>query len=428
MRQDFLQLEESKLAGKILVLDIDGTLVFDQQESFTSEIAEKIKRLSQIAEIYLCSNGSAVRTQKLAQDFGLKYLAKDYKKPDPRLLSNLLILNKQLVVIGDKISTDGLLAVRTGSDFILVASKRRSTDSLLTKLTYWFDVIVEKIFWPGRRFWPYLFLIRPNQWLKNFLIFAPLFFAGEFFNFYLLNKTIGAFIVFCLVTSAAYIFNDLRDEVVDRQHPQKKYRPIALRIVSTSQAKKFFVFIAILILVGLWFNPGILPVILIYLGLNWLYSSYLKHLAVIDLVIVAVFFVLRLELGGIVAGVEVSPWIILCVFFGALFLVAGKRRAELNHNFRRPVLEKYSPLIIDGIIFIAATLAISTYALYSVLVVNASGEIYTVPLVVAVILRLINLMWLCPTETEATESFIFKDKISLVIIGLWFLVVLMLIY
>lgn len=428
MRKDFLQIDERPLIDKKIILDIDGTLVFDGQKRLDREVIEKINILSKNSTIYLCSNGDEDRTKELALSLGLQFVDPCFKKPDPRVVSSVSSGGDRWVVVGDKILTDGILATKINGEFIWVKSRRSSRDSFFTKISYAVDDFFGLLLWPWKKYWKFVILARPRQWIKNVLIFAPLFFAGEFFNLLLLLKTFGAFAVFCLTASAVYVFNDIKDVEADRHHPRKRYRPLASGSVSISQAKVFLGSLLGLVFIGLFFWPKIIPAIFIYLVLNGLYSSYFKNIAIVDLAIVSIFYILRLVVGGEIAQVTISPWIVLCVFFGALFLVAGKRRSELRHDFQRPVLDKYSPAVIDSIILIAASLAISTYGLYSVLATNSKWEVYTVPLVVTVILRLINAIWLKPQEVETPELFILKDKVSLAISGLWFLFILVLIY
>jgi 4-hydroxybenzoate polyprenyltransferase len=161
---------------------------------------------------------------------------------------------------------------------------------------------------------------------------------------------------------------------------------------------------------GLAFVPALLPVALAYIGLNALYSFKLKHVAVIDIFIVAMFYLLRVVAGGVATGLPLSPWIILCVLFGALFIIVGKRRAEANLASRRSVLNSYSKEALDAMLNITAGLAIISYGLYSILGHNSPYLVYSAIFVALVFFRMLNHIYLRPHDAESPELLVFKDR------------------
>ena len=164
--------------------------------------------------------------------------------------------------------------------------------------------------------------MRPKQWTKNVVVFAPLVFDEKLFQPALLGRTALAFALFCLISSTVYIINDLVDIDKDRQHPKKRLRPLAAGVLSPRVAMAAAgVFILVSFPLALWLDRGFALILLSYLLLNIAYSFYLKHLVIIDVLVIATGFVLRVAGGVAVVGVErFSPWLYLVVTLGALFL------------------------------------------------------------------------------------------------------------
>lgn len=174
---------------------------------------------------------------------------------------------------------------------------------------------------------------RPVHWIKNLSIFAAIFLSGYFFDIELLKKCTWAFISFCFITSATYIINDIFDRKSDRLHPIKKFRPIASGLLPIPLAvleaiTLAFAGIEIAYLKNL--DPIFITLALIYIALQIFYSLGLKNIAILDIVIIATGFVLRVYAGAFVINSHLSVWFLLCVISVALFLASGKRRAELN--------------------------------------------------------------------------------------------------
>lgn len=214
-------------------------------------------------------------------------------------------------------------------------------------------------------------LIRPHQYIKNFFIFLPLFFVGQFGNKELLLNAFIAFVAFSFVASAIYALNDYKDIEEDRMHPKKKYRPLASGVISKSQA---IIIMTVFFIVGfgltLSFSPNATSIIIAYILINITYSFYLKHVAIVDVAIIAIGFVLRLFIGSLVTGVPLSMWIVIMTFLLALFMALAKRRDDVliyldTGNEMRKVIHGYSLKFLDTTISIMASVVIVAYISYT---------------------------------------------------------------
>ena len=216
-------------------------------------------------------------------------------------------------------------------------------------------------------------LARPKQWMKNLFVFAPILFAGQLLNFDLMFKNILAFIAFCFTSSVVYIINDIVDREADRAHKKKRFRPLASGEVNVKEAAIFAVIIAVVtVLILLRLNYVFALVVCIYLVLNVLYTIKLKHIVILDVFIISLGFMLRVEGGASAIEVPISSWMILTTMFLSLFLAISKRRAELsasesdNLENQRKVLGLYDINFTDQINTVAITGTIICYALYTV--------------------------------------------------------------
>ncbi len=255
----------------------------------------------------------------------------------------------------------------------------------------------------------YLRLLRPYSWIKNFLVFIPLFFAKQFFSDGKIKIVLLSFILFCLAASCVYIINDLADAQQDRLHPKKQHRPIASGNISPLHAKVLLLALAIATSIVLSYFP--LTVILLigaYLVLNVLYSFYLKHVAMLDIVLIAGFYLLRILVGGLAAQVPISNWLILCTIFLALFLITGKRKSEMTQGVKRAVLDLYSQEILNAILIASVTLVIISYSLYTVLVLGDTLAVYSIFFVLLAILRYVLLIY-TTDKVEYPEKALFTD-------------------
>ena len=246
----------------------------------------------------------------------------------------------------------------------------------------------------------YLKLIRANHWLKNVLIFLPLFFSGSLFQGNNLLITFIGFISFSFIASCVYIINDMNDIEADRKHPVKKNRPLASGAVSIRTA--VFILIALLIISTLidvkiyTLNNNILTILIpiIYLILNILYSIKLKHIPIIDVTVLVSGFFLRVLFGALIIGVELSNWLYLMIIFGSFFLVFGKRRNEMlkNGDSSRKVLKIYNKEFLDKNMYVFLGLAIISYSLWcvdpsTILRVGNNYMIWSVPILVTIFMK-----------------------------------------
>lgn len=219
----------------------------------------------------------------------------------------------------------------------------------------------------------YLTLARPHQYLKNALIFAPLFFSGELYDTGALADTFLAFLAFCLAASAVYTLNDLCDAGSDRRHPAKRHRPVASGVISPARAGIFgaaLLLAALGLALALW-NTGFSGALGVYLIVNAVYSLFLKHYSVADVLLIASGFVIRIYAGGLVAGVAVSEWLIVITFLLSLFLALGKRRDDLLLEEEagaplRKSLDGYNLEFVTHAMTMMAAVVIVGYILYTV--------------------------------------------------------------
>jgi len=271
--------------------------------------------------------------------------------------------------------------------------------------------------------------LRPQQWIKNLFIFAPLIFSRNILDRPLLFKTVAAFAAFCLISSAHYIFNDLRDIEEDRRHPVKSKRPLA-----SGRLKKGPAVIALVIIgaAGLALAASIgRPFLIIaagYLVLQTAYSMWLKHVVILDVFVIAAGFLIRVVAGGLAIQVEISSWLLICTILLSLFLAMGKRRYELvlldkeaaNH---RPILREYNTYLLDQMISVVTASTLLAYCLYTISAETVAkfgtrNLIFTVPFVLYGIFRYLYLIHQ-KAEGGTPEALIIRDKPLLADIFLW---------
>ncbi len=425
----FLELDEGAVRGSVLIVDIDGTLTHDGGEEFDAEVLKKLSALALGAEVYLCSNGPRERTRNLASRAGVSFVDTIHRKPSRRVLEGFLRTGKRLIVLGDKALTDGLFAANIGAEYIPVKRIRHANDSLSTRFIYAVDDMVGYVVRAFFLALPYLILMRPLQWVKNLLVFTPVFFAGTAFIAEDLFAACVAAILFSFVSSATYIFNDIKDVEQDKLHSTKRLRPLATGVISLFEAWLLFSALLIAGVIGIAFIPALAPVLIVYISLNILYSAFLKHVAVAELLLVAVFYVLRVWAGGAAAETYISPWIVSCVFFGALFMIVGKRKAELLQRAKRRVLAFYSDSFLSGLLIASAVLAVSSYSLYAFIGSHSPLVLYSAPLVFLALYRLTTrLLHPGDGEAEYPETLVFKDRVVLGVTFLWVVFMFILLY
>ena len=280
----------------------------------------------------------------------------------------------------------------------------------------------------------YLKLIRVKHWLKNGLVFLPLFFSINLFNNQYYLNAILSFIVFSFFASIVYVINDISDIEKDKLHPIKKKRPLAAGTISIKQAYVVISILALLSVVLMYYlfkeTNNVLTIIIpiIYMVLNILYSKWLKHIPIIDVVILVSGFVLRVMYGGVTIDVEVSKYLYLMIIFGSFYLGFGKRRNEIIKNGQksRKVLSLYTKEFLDKNMYVALALAIVSYTLWCVdpTTVSRIGNDYlfwTIPLLM-VILQLYSLNIEGNSHGDPIEV-ILSDKKLLITIVIYIVVI-----
>ncbi|MGA1869992.1 MAG: decaprenyl-phosphate phosphoribosyltransferase [bacterium] len=245
--------------------------------------------------------------------------------------------------------------------------------------------------------------MRPNQWVKNVLIFAAIVFSRNLLNVTMLCKTIGAFWIFCGCSGSVYIINDLLDIHADRMHPLKRHRPLASGNLRKSTALFGVVVIMVCSLfIGWLLSRSFFIVCLFYLVLQLCYSFILKRVVILDVFSIACGFVLRVIGGVEVIHVPMSSWLLICTVLLSLFLALSKRRHELilldeKATKHRMILQEYSPYLLDQMIAVVTSATVIAYALYTIAPetvekFHTTHLIYTVPFILYGIFRYLYLM------------------------------------
>ena len=273
-------------------------------------------------------------------------------------------------------------------------------------------------------------LLRLHQWIKNLLLFVPVFFAGQIQNTDLLIKILIGFLAYSLMASAVYILNDYFDIERDKLHPTKRFRPLANGDVSKNQAKIIFsiLFFSSLI-ISYFIHINLMIILTIYLIMNVLYSIKLKHEPLIDITILASGFLLRIFAGSIPFDILVSKWLVIMIFLSAMFIGIAKRRGELileNNAVTRKSLKGYNLQFIDMTMVMMATITIVCYIMYTVSeeVVARIGSDYIYLTTFFVILGLLRYLQqtIVFESTEAPVRFFLKDRFVQICIVLWIVV------
>lgn len=279
--------------------------------------------------------------------------------------------------------------------------------------------------------------MRPRQWPKNIFIFAALVFDKQLFILASFLNTLAGFALFCLISSSVYIFNDLADVEADRQHPEKKNRPIAsgkLPVGTAWMAGLLLVTVALAL--GYLLAPRFAGVLAVYFLINLAYSKWLKHVPILDVLIIAAGFVLRVGAGVTLIHVErFSPWLYVVMTLLALFLGFGKRRAELallthGAGSHRKVLDGYTLPLLDQYIMIVSGTTIVAYSLYTFSAPNVPDNhsmMLTIPFVVYTIFRYLYLIEV-KQAGGAPEEVLLSDRPFQAAMFLWALTVVIIFY
>jgi 4-hydroxybenzoate polyprenyltransferase len=279
--------------------------------------------------------------------------------------------------------------------------------------------------------------MRPRQWTKNIFIFAALVFDKQLLNPDSFLRTLAGFALFCLISSSVYIFNDIADVEADRKHPEKKKRPIPSGKLPIRTAWIAGIVLVIFTFAASYFlAPGFEVVVVAYFLLNIAYTKWLKHIPILDVLIIAAGFVLRVHAGVTLISVErFSPWLYVVMTLLSLFLGFGKRRAELallahGAGSHRKVLDGYTLPLIDQYIMIVSGTTIVAYSLYTFSAPNVPDNhsmMLTIPFVVYAIFRY---MYLIQVEKAggAPEEILLTDRPFQIAMLLWGAAVLAIFY
>jgi 4-hydroxybenzoate polyprenyltransferase len=272
--------------------------------------------------------------------------------------------------------------------------------------------------------------MRPRQWTKNAFVFFALVFDKQLFHLDPFLWTMGGFALFCIISSVVYIVNDISDIEADRQHPEKRKRPLPSGQLPVNVAWVASIGLtAVALPLGYWLAPWFAAVLAVYLIMNLAYSKWLKHIPIVDVFIIAAGFVLRVA-GGItlITVQRFSPWLFVVTTLGSLYLGFGKRRAEMNllaqgAGSHRKVLEGYSIPLLDQYITIVSAATIVSYSFYTFSAVNLPANhsmMLTIPFFVYIIFRYLYLVQMT-NQTGAPEEVLLTDRpvqIAIALMGL----------
>lgn len=278
--------------------------------------------------------------------------------------------------------------------------------------------------------------MRPKQWAKNALLLAGLVFDRQLTYLPALERALLGVLLFSLLSSSIYLINDVVDREADRKHPTKKHRPIAsgaLPVPVAVAAAALFMLLALGL--GFWLSPLFALICVLYVLLNFAYSFWLKHIPVIDVLVLASFYVLRVAAGVSVIDVQrFSPWIYVFTIFLALFLGIGKRRAELLQSREggptRKVLKGYTNTFLEQLLLVVLCLSIITYSLYTFLAPNVPENhamMLTIPFVIYGFFRYLYLVQVKQVG-EAPEEILFNDRPLQIDLLLWAATILLIFY
>ena len=280
--------------------------------------------------------------------------------------------------------------------------------------------------------------LRPQQWVKNGFVFAALIFSRSIIDWHRNGRVMEGAALFCLMSSAVYLLNDIMDAPEDRQHPQKRLRPLASGRLGVGSAAIAATTLALTALGGAWaIDRTFFAILAAYGVINVLYSFVLKRVVLLDVFVISAGFVLRVVAGGVIIHVEISPWLVVCATLLALFLALSKRRHELvvlgkEARTHRAILSKYSPYFLDQLIGIVTASTVMSYALYTLssdVQVKFPGKRLdlTIPFVLFGIFRYLYLVHQNEQGGNPTRLFL-TDSVLLSVVLFWAASVILIIY
>jgi 4-hydroxybenzoate polyprenyltransferase len=277
---------------------------------------------------------------------------------------------------------------------------------------------------------------RPKQWVKNGFLFAGIVFAKKLTDRSAVAHVLGAFVLFCVVASAIYYMNDIKDAAADRAHPKKRFRPIAAGEIPLPLA---WAVVAVGLVVALPLAFALRPMfgvlVLAYIALQFLYTYWLKEQVLLDVFSLAASFVLRAMAGAVVIAAPISPWLYVCTVLGSLCLGFAKRRHELmlleaGAASHRSVLDEYSATLLEEIIAVVTSATVMAYALYTFNAENLPANhamMFTIPFVLYGVFRYLYLVYR-KGEGGNPEDLLFSDRPFALCILLWGITSVLILY
>jgi decaprenyl-phosphate phosphoribosyltransferase len=275
----------------------------------------------------------------------------------------------------------------------------------------------------------YISLMRPKHWIKNSFIFLPLFFSGEVFNVQKLLSCFEGFIAFSFIASSIYIINDYMDIEADKKHPTKAMRPLASGAVSKKSAITLFIIcVALGITVAAFIKMKFLFVLMIYFVMNLCYSFGLKNISVLDIVLVAMGFVLRIKAGGVIAEIGISQWLMIMVFLLAMFMAIAKRRDDVLIKLdsgldMRKAIKGYNLEFLNAMLSLFTGIIIIAYLMYTISPEvmqhwNTYRLYYTTLFVIVGLMRYLQITFI-EKDSGSPTDLLYKDKFLQVTLVLW---------
>lgn len=280
--------------------------------------------------------------------------------------------------------------------------------------------------------------MRWHQWIKNSLLFAPIVFSGKLTDSLCFFNSVIAFISFSLLVSSMYMLNDFFDLKQDKIHPVKKNRPIALGLITS---KEIFLSSAVLLSISFFLSLFLgwkyVIILLIYIAMNFLYTFYIKNVVILDVLFLALFFIIRVVAGAVAVDLLPSFWLLICTFMLAVFMGFAKRRHELivlesEAKKHRKVLEYYDSYLLDQMIAVVTTSTLMSFILYTVsseAIANFGSVklLYTTPFVLYGIFRYLYLIH-CKNKGGDPTTLLVTDIPMLLNVFVWGFVVMFIIY
>jgi len=283
------------------------------------------------------------------------------------------------------------------------------------------------------KFKGFIHLLRPKQWIKNLFLFAALLFSRNMDKPQYVMTVLYAFLCFCMISSTVYIFNDIRDVEKDRQHPRKRMRPIAAGIIDRREAQiLMIIMLPVSVILSFMLDYSFGVIVMTYLLNNVVYTLHVKNIVILDVMSIALGFILRVSGGAVVIGVTISPWLLLCTFLLSLFLGFSKRRNELlilqaDAHSHRSILEHYSLDFIDNMLSIVTASTLISYSLYTFYASEGKHSMVTILFVLYGIFRYQYIVY-NKKMGGSPEEIILTDIPLIVDIMLWILVSIIILY